>query len=420
MHILNEAFATLTEEEAVKEAKRAKKCKKACWQGCPLKVDVQGFVSAIAKKEFKTAYKMIKKCNPFPSLTGRLCKAPCESTCTHGVRIKALERFIGDRFTAKISTKKSDVKKKVAIVGGGIAGMTAAYKLRSKGYQVSLLEALPTVGGTMYFRVPDFRLPKAVMDKEFSFSQYCDVQTNTMVGATVTLEKVASNYHAVIISTGSNKPAFLNIPGENLLNVFTVGELLSLSEYPKRCSNTIVVGGNYAALDAALIARYNGDTVSVVFEKGFEDMEVDRHTVEVCRDMGISFLFLTKPKRFIGDKEIQQVEFVQMMMKVDEEFGRRLPIPIEESEFTMKCSKVIISPGYEPNQSIGNSCNLRKSGKGRVWVNQNYQTTMKNVFASGELIMGSKTVATVMKNALNVADNVDLFLKGKLKECDEY
>ena len=157
----------------------------------------------------------------------------------------------------------------------------------------------------------------------------------------------------------------MNIPGENLLHVFTVGELLSLDTYPKQRSSTVIIGGNYAALDAALIARYNGDQVQVVFEKSFEDMEVDKHTVDGCRQMGIRFLFLTRPKQFIGDTEIEKIEFQQMMMKVDEEFGRRLPVLIEDSEFTIECGKVIISAGYEPNQSIGNSCSLRRSGKGR-------------------------------------------------------
>jgi len=407
----------LTQDEVINSAKNCKGCKKECLSGCSLMIDIPNFIKSVKKKDFKGAYKILKAKNPFPSITGRICKAACETACPNDVKIKAIQRYIGDMFENKLSNKKSS-KNKIAIIGSGMAGLTSSLTLMQKGHNVTLFEALPSLGGSMFFRVPDFRLSQEVIDKDIIFSKNIEIRTNSMIGATIELEQLSKSYDAVIIATGANKPAFMNIPGENLINVFTLNELMSLEEYPNQNSKTIVLGGNFSALDAALIASSKGDEVYVVFEKSFEDLEVDKETIDLCRAKGVNFLFLTKPTKLIGNGAIEKIEFKQMMIRQDD--GIRRPYPIEDSEFEMECNKVVLSVGYEPNPTIGNCCNIRTSGKGRLWVNPNYQTNIKNVFASGELLLGNKSASSIIKNAMSVADNVDMFLRGKLKEYEDF
>lgn len=414
---MNNIFTEYPEKEILEMAKQCKKCKKECVVGCPLKHDIPTFMKHVKKKDYQSAYNIISAINPMPSVCTRLCHAQCESKCPRGVNIKAIERFVADKHERK--HKKSKGGKQIAVIGAGAAGMTAVHNLLSKGHDVTVFEAREKVGGGLYSGVPAFRLPLEILQNDFGFVENATLNTNSVVGTSIGLQKLAKQFDAVIISTGANKPAFLNLPGENLLNVFTVSEFFAMKEYPKEQTHTIVVGGNAAALDAALIAADKGDNVTVVYEKDHSDMVVDKDLLQACKKQGISFLFMTKPTAIRGEKEIEKITFQQMMIKTDEDYGTRVSIPIEDSEFDIECQKLVISAGYEPNQSIRH-CNIRTSGKGRVWVNPNYQTTIPNVFASGELIMGSKPIEYVIRNAINVSDNVDKFLKGKLEEFDGY
>ena len=390
-----------------------KKCSGECKEACPLGIDIPNILDHIRKNDFQKARDVIGSDNPFPSLCGRFCSAPCQAACACSVQFKAVERFLGDS-CEPTRQKIKMAKHKVAIVGAGIAGLMVASVLQREGIPVRLIEATERAGGMILRTTPDFRLPPKIADQEVS--RLCgslEFVGNTIGGTTVPLEELSKQCAAVVIATGANKPAFLGIPGEHLKNVHSVIDFLSTPQR-KSSDTTIVIGGTTQAIDAARAAMRLGDDVTILFHKIDEDMPADASCVLEAKREGVKFHMLTKPRRFLGKDKVTGIECAPMMLEESELGESKVAVPMEGSEFVIPCTKAIIAVGLEPNPTVGRYSSIRTVGKGRVWTNEYHQTNIPNIFAAGEIAIGSSPVEKTLAHAKQCALHVKAFLKGEI------
>jgi len=436
----NEVVLGYAVEQAVAEANRCLQCKKSpCMQGCPVGVDIPSFIKMMKEGDFRGAAGKIKEKNSLPAICGRVCpqENQCEKFCTldrkgKPIAIGRLERFAADfeRNSGKISLpkKKKSVGKKVAVIGSGPAGLTCAGDLAKLGYEVTIFEALHKPGGVLAYGIPEFRLPKAVVEAEIDGLKKLgvEIKTNVVVGASVTIDELfCEGYSAVFIGTGAGLPRFLEISGENLNGIYSANEFLTRVNlmksylFPKydtpikKGKNVVVVGGGNVAMDSARTAlRLGAKNVYLLYRRTEEEMPARAEEVQHAKEEGIKFKFLATPQKFCGvDGWVSGVECVETKLGEPDESGRRKPIIKKGSEFSLTADVVIVAIGTGANPLLLRATpGLELNRKGYVLANQNGQTSKRGVFAGGDIITGSATVILAMGAGRKAALEINYYL----------
>ncbi|MDE7294129.1 MAG: NADPH-dependent glutamate synthase [Oscillospiraceae bacterium] len=429
-----------TAEMAVDEAKRCLGCKNMpCVSGCPVNIDIPGFIKKIADGEFEEAYGVIAKSSSLPAVCGRVCpqETQCEGVCIRGkkgepVAIGRLERFAADyhnqNFTGAAEKPEANGKK-VAVIGAGPAGLTCAGDLAKKGYEVTVFEALHLAGGVLVYGIPEFRLPKSIVQKEIDGLKEIGVkvETNIIVGKTVTVDELfEEGYNAIFIGSGAGLPRFMNIPGENLKGVYSANEFLTRvnlmkaykgdSDTPvKENKRVAVVGGGNVAMDAARCAlRLGAEEVYIVYRRSESELPARAEEVEHAKEEGIVFKMLTNPTEILGDEEhfVSGIKCVSMELGEPDESGRRRPIVKEGSEHIIDVDCVIMAIGTSPNPLIRNTTEGLDTNKhGCIVVKDDSGlTSREGVYAGGDAVTGAATVILAMGAGKSAAQAIDEYL----------
>ncbi|HEY3272623.1 MAG TPA: NADPH-dependent glutamate synthase [Methanocella sp.] len=438
IHNFNEVTGTYTAEEAQKEAKRCLKCKTPmCIEGCPVGIDIPKFVIEIAEGKPQDAAATIKDKNSLPAICGRVCpqETQCEKLCILGMKWKPLAIGRLERYAADIQAiEKAEIQPpnghKVAVIGSGPAGLTAAGELAKMGYKVVVFEALHLPGGVLAYGIPEFRLPKDIVAEEVEYvkSLGVEIRLNQIVGRTVTIDDLLKEYDAVFIGSGAGLPSFLGIPGENLCGVYSANEYLTrvnlMKAYhpdydtPIKKGRTVaVVGGGNVAMDAARTARRLGAHVYLIYRRGEAEMPARREETEHAREEGIEFRLLTNPKRIVGDEQgwVRGIECVRMELSEPDESGRAKPVPVKGSEMIIDADTVIVAIGNSPNPLLAKMTpGLKLNEHGALAVDgYTFMTSREGVFAGGDAVSGSATVISAMGQAKEAVKAIDEYVKGK-------
>ncbi|MCK4749412.1 MAG: NADPH-dependent glutamate synthase [Bacteroidales bacterium] len=434
-----------TEELAVAEAKRCLQCKKPfCMDGCPVEIHIPAFIKSIAERDFAASIKMLKNKNCLPAVCGRVCpqEEQCEKTCVLGkkyepVSIGRLERFVADvemeagvEPTPVTTPKKG---KKVAIVGSGPAGLSCAGDLIYMGYDVTVFEALHELGGVLVYGIPEFRLPKEIVRKEIHNLEKIGVkfETDMVIGRSLTIDELMQEegYEAVFIGVGAGLPWFMNIPGENLVGVYSANEFLTrvnlmkaylFPEYDMpmldmKGKNVAVMGGGNTAMDAVRISKRLGAKNSfIVYRRSEIEMPARVEEVHHAKEEGVKFLMLTAPIEMVGDENgrIQAMKCIKMELGEPDDSGRRRPIPIEGSEYILDIDVAVIAIGNGSNPLIHQTSpeiGVNKWGNSVVDADT-MKTTKKGVFAGGDIVTGGATVILAMGAGRKAAKAIDNYL----------
>ena len=431
-----------TAEMAMEEAGRCLKCKNPkCVEGCPVNVRIPEFIGKVAEGDFKAAYEIITSTNALPALSGRVCpqESQCEARCVRGIKgepvaIGRLERFVADWYRENINempTKPASNGIKVAVVGSGPAGMTAASDLAKLGYAVTMFEALHTAGGVLVYGIPEFRLPKAIVANEITKlqAQGVEVMTNMVIGRVLSIDELFEmGYKAVFVGSGAGLPMFMNIPGESLNGVFSANEYLTRTNLMKAYTSdadtpiikskaVAVVGGGNVAMDAARCAmRLGADHVYIVYRRGEAEMPARLEEQHHAKEEGIEFKTLCNPTAIVGDENgrVCGMKCVRMELGEPDASGRRRPIEVPDSEFMLDVDTVIMSLGTSPNPLIRSTTpGLETNRKGCLIVNENEMTTRDGVFAGGDAVTGAATVILAMGAGKKGAAAIDAYLKNQ-------
>lgn len=454
----NEVALGLSEEEALREASRCLFCKKAkCSMNCPVGIDIPNFINAIKDREFDQAIKIIKEKNNLPGVCGRVCpqENQCEGACILNaknvpINIGSLERFAADweiknslKFKVNnllLSTKRTMElwgrklkKKKVAVIGSGPAGLTCAGDLVKMGYQVTVFEALHIAGGVLMYGIPEFRLPKEIVKKEVKYLEClgAEVKANFIVGKTSLLKDIfEQGYKAVFVGTGAGLPGFMNIPGENLNRVYSSNELLTrvnlmkaylFPEYdtPVNIGKKVaVIGGGNTAMDSARVSvRLGASKVYIVYRRTENEMPARKEEIENAKEEGVEFYILTLPAKIIGDEEgfVRSMECIKMELGEPDDSGRRRPVAIEGSKFTMDVDTVIVAIGQSPNPVFLKATpELEVDKWNKMIVNPETQATnIKGVYAGGDATEGDDTVIAAMGAGKRAAKAITRYLENE-------
>ncbi len=440
-HNFEEVATGYTEEMAVEEAGRCLQCKHhPCVNGCPVNVRIPEFIQAVGQRRFEDAYHILKSTNSLPAICGRVCpqENQCESKCVRGIKgepvaIGRLERFVADWFMQhgeETVEKPASNGHKVAVVGSGPAGLTCAGDLARKGYEVTVFEALHTAGGVLMYGIPEFRLPKDIVQKEIQqLKQWgVDIQTNMVIGKILSLDELMEEgYEAVFVGSGAGLPNFMGIEGEDLLGVYSANEFLTRVNLMKgykedydtpllKVKKVAVVGGGNVAMDAARCAkRLGAEEVSIIYRRSEAEMPARLEEVHHAKEEGIQFRMLTNPVRVLGDEKgfVSGIECVQMELGEPDQSGRRRPIAKEGSEFVLEADCVIIAIGNSPNPLIRSTTKgLEANRKGCLVVDEDtLQTTREGIYAGGDTVTGAATVILAMGAGKQAAKSIDEYLQ---------
>jgi glutamate synthase (NADPH/NADH) small chain len=422
-----------SEEEAMAEASRCLRCPSPfCVRGCPVQIEIPAFIELIKKGDFSGAIAKIKEKNSLPGICGRVCpqELQCEANCVLGKRgdpiaIGALERFAADyelRKGVQIPEKAKTTGRRVAIVGSGPAGLTAAGELAKFGHDVTIFEALHLPGGVLVYGIPEFRLPKSIVKAEVEYVSRLgvEIRTNIIIGRTLTIEDLlASGFHAIFIGTGAGSPWFMRIPGENLNGIYSANEFLTRCNLMKAYSfpeydtpihsgrRVVVVGGGNAAMDAARTAlRLGGEDVRIIYRRSRDEMPARAEEVRNAQEEGVELELLTNPVRYLGSKEgwVEHVECIRMELGSPDESGRRRPIPVKGSEHLIPVDLVVVAIGQGPNPLIAQTTSGLKVGEDeRIVVDANGKTSRERIWAAGDIASPEGTVIHAMGNAKKAA-----------------
>ena len=432
-----------TAETAIDEARRCLNCKNhPCVSGCPVRIHIPEFIQEMAKGDFEAAYQIIAKSSSLPAVCGRVCpqESQCESKCVRGIKgepvgIGRLERFAADWHNAH-STEKPEKPAsnghKVAVIGSGPSGLTCAGDLAKKGYAVTVFEALHLAGGVLVYGIPEFRLPKSIVQKEIDTLRDLGVQieTNVVIGKTITIDELMQEYgfEAVFIGSGAGLPKFMNIPGENLKGVYSANEFLTRINLMKAYTpgsdtpiqhgkHVAVVGGGNVAMDAARCARRLGAEVTVVYRRTEAELPARREEVEHAMEEGIVFKFLTNPLEILGSEQgwVRGAKCQEMELGEPDASGRRRPVPKEGSEFEIDLDCVIMALGTSPNPLIKSTTTGLETQKwgGIIADETTGLTSREGVYAGGDAVTGAATVILAMGAGKNAAAAIDEYLSGK-------
>ena len=433
-----------TEEMAIDEAQRCLNCKnKPCMEGCPVSVKIPEFLSFMKDGDFEGAYQKIKETNALPAVCGRVCpqEKQCESKCVRGIKgepvgIGRLERFAADYHMAHVEDKIEVPEwngKKVAVVGSGPSGLTVAGDLAKLGYKVTVYEAFHTAGGVLMYGIPEFRLPKDIVQKEITNLKKMgvDIQTNVIIGRTLTVDELFNDmgYDAVYIGSGAGLPRFMGIEGESLNGVYSANEFLTRINLMKGYKfpdydtpvyvgkNVAVLGGGNVAMDAARSAkRLGAENVYIVYRRGKEELPARKEEVEHAEQEGIEFRLLENPTRILGNEDgwVTGMEVIKMELGEPDESGRRRPVEIAGSEEVLDIDTVVVAIGQTPNPLIRQTTDgLETNKRGCIIADENGLTTKEKVYAGGDVVTGAATVILAMGAGKKAALAIDKELMGK-------
>ena len=425
-----------TAEMAAEEATRCLQCKNSpCVQGCPVNVPIRDFIGCIQRGDLQGAYDTIRTQNGLPAICGRVCpqENQCESKCVRGIKgqpvgIGRLERFVADwamehgDTAAKVPAPNG---KRAAVVGSGPAGLTCAADLAKKGWKVTVYEALHTPGGVLMYGIPEFRLPKALVQREIDSIKALGVEivTNAVVGRCMTVDELlAEGYDAVFVGSGAGLPNFQHIPGESLCGVYSANEfltrvnLMKAYDFPnhdtpvKVGARVAVIGGGNVAMDAARVARRLGAEVSIVYRRSEKEMPARLEEVHHAKEEGVIFRMLTNPKAILGDENgfVRAMECVEMELGEPDERGRRRPVPKAGSEFELPVDTVIVAIGNSPNPLIKKTTpDLPVNERGGITTDERGKTGKLHVYAGGDAVTGAATVILAMGAGKKAAAAMD-------------
>ena len=432
-----------TKEMAIDEAQRCLLCKNPrCMGGCPVHIHIPEFVGLVAQGKFEEAYQVISKSSSLPAVCGRVCpqESQCEGLCVRGIKgepvaIGRLERFVADwhnEHATEAPVRPESNGHKVAVVGSGPAGLTCAGDLAKLGYEVTIFEALHLAGGVLVYGIPEFRLPKSIVQKEIDglVALGVKVETNMVIGRSITIDELISEYgfEAVFIGSGAGLPKFMNIPGENLKGVYSANEFLTRvnlmkayrpdSTTPiKNSKNVAVVGGGNVAMDAARCAlRLGAEKVYIVYRRGMEELPARKEEVEHAEEEGIIFKTLTNPTEIVGDETgtVCGMKCVEMELGEPDASGRRRPVVKPDSELVLDVDCVIMSLGTSPNPLIkATTSGLATESWGGIIVNEEGLTSVEGVYAGGDAVTGAATVILAMGAGKTAAAGIDEYIKNK-------
>mgnify|MGYP003306436484 FL=1 len=444
-HNFDEVALGYTEEQAIDEANRCLNCKNMpCVDGCPVKIHIPEFISKIKEGDFEGAYQIITKSSSLPAVCGRVCpqETQCESKCVRGIKgesvgIGRLERFVADwhnTFCTEEPIRPTSNGHRVAIVGSGPSGLTCAGDLAKRGYDVTVYEALHTAGGVLVYGIPEFRLPKKIVAKEVDTLKKLGVhiETNVVIGKTLTIDELFEmGYEAVFVGSGAGLPNFMGIPGESLKGVYSANEFLTRSNLMKsyltnpetpimKGGKVAVVGGGNVAMDAARTAlRLGAEKVYIVYRRSMEELPARREEVEHAEEEGIEFRLLCNPTEILGYNNpddprdpkngfVTGMTCVRMELGEPDERGRRRPVVIPDSEFTIDVDTVIMSIGTSPNPLIKSTTEgLEVNRWGGIVVNEDGLTSRNAVYAGGDAVTGAATVISAMGAGKTAAKAID-------------
>lgn len=431
-----------TEEQAIDEANRCLGCKhRPCVSGCPVAINIPDFIAKVKEGDFEGAYQIISKSSALPAVCGRVCpqETQCESKCVRGIKgepvaIGRLERFVADWHMANCKEAPSVPEQnghKVAIIGAGPSGLTCAGDLARMGYKVTIFEALHLAGGVLVYGIPEFRLPKAIVQQEIENLKALgvEVNTNVVIGRTITIDELfEQGYESVFIGSGAGLPRFMNIPGENLKGVYSANEYLTRTNLMKaylpnsdtpimNAKNVAVVGGGNVAMDAARSAkRLGAENVYIVYRRGKEEMPARNEEIEHAEEEEIIFKTLTNPTEILGDEHkcVKGMKCVEMELGEPDESGRRRPVVKEGSEFVLDVDCVIMAIGTSPNPLIRNTTEGLDTQKwGGIIADDNGLTSREGVYAGGDAVTGAATVILAMGAGKTAAKAIDEYIKSK-------
>lgn len=449
--VRNKNFAEValgyTKEIAIDEAQRCLNCPKPrCVEGCPVNVEIPKFIKAVAEENFAEAIKILKRKNSLPAVCGRVCpqENQCESRCVLGIKgesvaIGRLERFVADYArehglddgveAAGIASKG----KKVAIVGSGPSGLTAAGDLAKLGYDVTLYEALHAAGGVLMYGIPQFRLPKEIVQHEIEALKELGVKivVNAVIGRTFTIQELMEeeDFEAVYVGTGAGLPYFMQIDGENLNGVYSANEfltrvnLMKAYQFPQVATpvyvgkKAVIVGAGNVAMDAARTAkRLGAEHVYIVYRRGEDEMPARKEEIGHAKEEGIEFCLLNNPVRILGDDKgwVAGLECVKMELGEPDTSGRRSPVEVKGSEYVLDVDMVIMAIGQGPNPLIKQTTPvLAVNKRGNIIADENCATSIPGVFAGGDIVTGAATVISAMGAGKRAAAAIDGYLSNK-------
>ena len=431
-----------TPEMAMEEASRCLNCKnKPCVNGCPVNVQIPDFISKIAEGDFKGAYDKISENNALPAVCGRVCpqEMQCEGKCVRGIKgesvaIGRLERFAADYFMENYSREIPKIiknGKKVAVIGAGPSGLTCAGELARKGYEVTVFEAFHTAGGVLVYGIPEFRLPKAIVQKEIDGLKALgvNIMTDMVIGKVLSVDEIFDmGFDAVFIGSGAGLPMFMGIEGEGSVGVYSANEFLTrinlmkayLDEYDtpiKKSKSVAVVGGGNVAMDAARSAkRLGAEHVYIIYRRGEEEMPARKEEVHHAKEEQIEFKLLCNPVRIVADENsrVVGIECVKMELGEPDASGRRRPVEVPDSNFIIDVDSVIMSLGTSPNPLIRTTTTgIEANKRGCLVVDENMETTKDSVYAGGDAVTGAATVILAMGAGKKAAKAIDEKLSNK-------
>ena len=440
-HNFNEVALGYTKELALAEASRCLQCKKPrCVTGCPVEIDIPGFISCVVRGDFAAGIKKLKEKNCLPAVSGRVCpqESQCESQCIlrnkgGEIAIGRIERFLADWEAAEgivdIPPRAAPTGKKVAIVGSGPAGVTVAGDLILLGHEVTIFEALHKAGGVLTYGIPEFRLPKAVVAREVDYVRKLGVKviTDYVVGKTRSIDELLQEYDAVFVGTGAGLPWFMDIPGENLNGVYSANEYLTRMnlmqgfQFPnsstpiKRHKKVAVVGGGNVAMDSARTAlRMGAEDVRIIYRRSHAELPARLEESENAEEEGVIFNMLTLPVKYIGDENgwLKEIECIKMELGEPDASGRRRPVEIPNSNFRMEMDAVVCAIGNSPNPLVpATTPGLETTRHGTLVANQETgKTTRDRVWAGGDIVTGAATVILAMGAGRKAARAIHEFL----------
>lgn len=431
-----------TKEMAMEEANRCLNCKnKPCVAGCPVNVKIPEFIKEVANGNFEEAYKIIKSTNFLPAVSGRVCpqESQCEAKCVRGIKgepvaIGRLERFVADYMMDKIDNNvivPPSNGHKVAIVGAGPAGLTCASDLAKKGYQVTIFEAFHIAGGVLMYGIPEFRLPKAIVQNEVDNLRKIgvNIMTNMVIGKIFSIDELFERgYESVFVGSGAGLPRFMDIEGESLVGVYSANEYLTrinlmkayIDEYETpvmKSKSVAVVGGGNVAMDAARSAmRLGAEHVYIVYRRSEEEMPARLEEVHHAKEEGIEFRLLNNPIKVVndGNGKVKGLECIKMELGEPDESGRRRPVEIKGSEYVLDVDTVIMSIGTSPNPLIRKTTpGVEVNRRGCLIVNEDMLTTKEGVYAGGDAVTGAATVILAMGAGKIAAKAIDEYIMAK-------
>ena len=448
----NEVALGYTAEQAMDEAKRCLNCKnRPCVGGCPVKIYIPEFIAKVAERDFEAAYQVIAKSSSLPAVCGRVCpqENQCEGKCVRGIKgesvaIGRLERFVADWHNANADGEAVELPEsnghKVAVIGSGPSGLTCAGDLAKLGYDVTVFEALHLAGGVLVYGIPEFRLPKAIVQKEIDGLKALGVkiETNMVIGKTLSIDELMGEFgfEAVFIGSGAGLPKFMGIPGENLRGVYSANEFLTRINLMKayrdgsatpiqHAKRVAVVGGGNVAMDAARCAKRLGAEVYIVYRRGMEELPARREEIEHAIEEGIVFKTLTNPTEILGYHNTEDrrdpkngsvigMTCVEMELGEPDASGRRRPVVKEGSDFRLDVDCVIMALGTSPNPLIKSTTEGLETAKwGGIIADESGLTSREGIYAGGDAVTGAATVILAMGAGKTAAASIDEYLKNK-------